>query len=146
MTSLKIAAIAAALLGFAGPAMAANVDVHMMNKGEDGLMVFEPSAIKIAPGDTVTFVPVNKGHDAETIPGLLPDGATPFKGKISQPITVTFDVPGLYGVKCMPHFALGMVALVEVGNDPANIDAIKTAKLPKKARERMDAELEKLGF
>ena len=33
-----------------------------------------------------------------------------------------FDKPGVYGVKCMPHYAMGMVALVVVGkfdNAPA---------------------------
>jgi hypothetical protein len=36
---------------------------------------------------------------------------------------------------------MGMVALVVVGDAPANIEAIKTAKLPKKARERLDADI-----
>jgi hypothetical protein len=42
---------------------------------------------------------------------------------------------------------MGMVALVVVGDAaPANLDAIKTGKLPKKARERLDAEIAKLGL
>jgi hypothetical protein len=34
---------------------------------------------------------------------------------------------------------MGMVALVVVGDQPANLEAIKTAKLPKKALERLEA-------
>ena len=48
--------------------------------------------------------------------------------------------PGLYGVKCKPHFGMGMVALIQVGDDtPANLEPAKAAaaKLPKKATDRM---------
>ena len=53
----------------------------MLNKGKDGAMVFEPAGVKIAAGDTVTFIPTDKGHNAESIKGMIPDGATEFKGK-----------------------------------------------------------------
>lgn len=127
------------------PALGANVEVKMLNKGETGTMVFEPALVEIAPGDTVTFVPADKGHNAETISGMIPEGAEPFKGKISQEISVTFDVPGAYGVKCMPHLALGMVMLVVVGEDPANLEEAKTAKVPKKAQERFAAIFDQLA-
>jgi pseudoazurin len=140
MRTIKIAATAAVLLMFgAAPAMAANFEVKMLNKGEAGAMVFEPALTKVAVGDTVTFVPTDKGHDAQSIADILPDGAEAFKGKIGQEIAVTFTVPGAYGVKCSPHVAMGMVALIVVGDAPANLEDAKTAKLPKKARERMDA-------
>lgn len=38
-------------------------------------MVFEPALVKIAPGDTVKLVSTDKGHNAETIKGILPKGA-----------------------------------------------------------------------
>jgi pseudoazurin len=142
---LAAAAFAAIVLATTAlPALAAEVEVKMLNRGEDGTMVFEPSLIKIAVGDTVKFVPTDKSHNAETIPGMLPGGAEPFKGRISQEISVTFTVPGAYGVKCLPHLAMGMVALVVVGDDPANLEAIKTTKVPPKARERLDADLAEL--
>lgn len=121
------------------PAFAANFEVHMLNKGDAGTMVFEPALTQIAPGDTVTFIPTDKGHNAETILGMLPDSAESFKGKIGQEVVVTFDVPGSYGVKCTPHLAMGMVALVVVGDQPANLEALKAVKLPKKALERFEA-------
>src|SRR5690606_35918682 len=75
------------------PALAADVEVKMLNKGAAGTMVFEPALIAIEPGDTVTFLSVDKGHNAETVKGLIPVGAEPFKSKTSQDITVGFDVP-----------------------------------------------------
>src|SRR5690606_37798069 len=113
----------------------------MLNKGESGAMVFEPAFVKVAPGDTVTFVPTDKGHNAEVIKGMLPDGADAFKGTIGKEIAVTFTVPGAYGIKCMPHYSMGMVALVVVGDEPANLEAVKAVKQPKKAQDRFDAAL-----
>lgn len=139
--ALRLAAAVIALAAGAAtaPALAASFEVKMLNKGTDGTMVFEPALTRVAPGDTVTFVPVDKGHNAETIPGMLPEGAEPFKGKISQEVTVTFTVNGAYGVKCNPHFALGMVALIIVGDEPpANLSAITDTKVPSRARDRLD--------
>lgn len=137
-----VAALAGATLAL--PAAAADFEIQMLNKGADGVMVFEPSALKIAAGDTVTFVPTDKSHNAETLPGLLPEGATAFKGKMNEAIKVTFDTEGAYAIKCAPHFGMGMVALVVVGDNPVNLDAIEAAKMPKKARERMDAGIAKI--
>jgi pseudoazurin len=127
------------------PVAAADHQVKMLNKGELGAMVFEPSLVEIAPGDSVTFVPTDKGHNAESIPGYLPEGAEPFKGKINQEITVQFDMPGAYGVKCQPHFGLGMVALVVVGENPSNLEAGKSVKVPKRAQERFELIYQQLG-
>ncbi len=145
MRTTFITALAASLASaaFAIPAAAADFEVKMLNKGADGAMVFEPSALKVAAGDTVTFVPTDKSHNAETIPDLLPEGATPFKGKMNEAVKVTFDTAGAYVIKCAPHFGMGMVALVVVDDPASNIDAVKAAKLPKKARERIDAGLSK---
>ena len=140
MHPFKIAVTAAALLLVAAaPALAANFDVKMLNKGADGAMVFEPVLTKVAVGDTVTFVPTDKGHNAETIPAILPEGGDTFKGKSGEQVVVTFTVPGAYGVKCAPHFGMGMVALIVVGDAPANLEEAKDAKLPKLAHERMEA-------
>jgi pseudoazurin len=139
MRPLKIATAAAALLLFAAmPAVAANFEVHMLNKGEAGAMVFEPALTKVAVGDTVTFIPTDKGHDAQTLKEILPEGGDTFKGAMGKEVAVTFTTAGVYGVKCAPHFAMGMVALIVVGDAP-DLEQAKTAKLPKKARERIDA-------
>jgi len=141
-------ALAAGLAVFTFPAFGAEIEVKMLNKGTDGqAMVFEPAAIKAAPGDTIRFVPTDKGHDAAAMKGMVPEGAEVFKGKMNQEFTVTLDKEGAYVVKCTPHLGMGMVAVVVVGEDtPANLDAVKTGKLPKKARERVDAALTELGL
>ncbi|WEZ86102.1 pseudoazurin (plasmid) [Rhizobium sp. 32-5/1] len=131
----------AALATITTAASAADFEVHMLNKGKDGIMVFEPSLTKVAKGDTVTFIPTDKSHNAETVKDLLPAGATAFKGKMNEAVKVTFDVEGAYVVKCSPHVGMGMVGLIVVGDPKSNADAIKAAKLPKKARARLDADI-----
>ncbi|TPN51489.1 pseudoazurin [Mesorhizobium sp. B1-1-7] len=133
-------AIAAALAGsaLAGAAQAADHQVQMLNKGDKGVMVFQPDFVKAAPGDTVTFVPTDKGHDAESIKGMIPDGAEPFKGKPGEQITVTFDKEGVYGVRCTPHYGMGMVALIAVGK-PTNLEQAKVVKQPGKAKKVFEA-------
>src|SRR5262245_48182915 len=93
------APLAAGLLALALPAGAAEFEVKMLNKGAEGAMVFEPALVKIEPGDTVRFLPTDKTHNAESIAGMLPDGAGKFAGKINEEITVTFEQPGIYGIK-----------------------------------------------
>jgi pseudoazurin len=139
MKTLKVLAAAALLTMVAAPAMAANFDVQMLNKGEAGTMVFEPALIQVQPGDTVTFLPTDKGHNAETIKDMLPEGAEAFKGTMGKEIVVTFTEAGAYGIKCAPHLGMGMVALVVVGENPANLEAVKEVKVPNKAKERFEA-------
>ena len=62
-----LASLAVGLALIAGAAQAADHEVQMLNKGAKGAMVFEPDLIKAMPGDTVTFVPTDKSHDAESI-------------------------------------------------------------------------------
>ena len=126
---LAAAALAVAIL----PATAADVQVKMLNKGAKGMMVFEPDLVKVQPGDTVTFVATDPGHDAQSVPGMLPEGAQPFEGKIGKDLTVTFTQPGVYGVKCKPHYVMGMVGVVVVGDPSSNLEAAKQAKNPGKA-------------
>ncbi len=121
-------------LALTGVANAAEVEVKMLNKGAEGAMVFEPSLVTIAPGDTVKFVASDKGHNAESVDGMLPEGAKTFVGKINEEMAITFDKPGVYGVKCKPHYAMGMVALIVVGKPGNDADAAKVAH-PGKAKQ-----------
>ena len=139
--SIVPAAVVTVLVVSAAPSMAADHQIQLLNKGADGVMVFEPGFVKIAPGDTVTFVPTDKSHNVETFKGLIPDGAAEFKSKPSEQFQTKFDVPGAYVIKCTPHAGMGMVALIQVGDKPANLDAIKTAKVPNMVRKRLDADL-----
>lgn len=138
-----VAGLFLALLGMllaASPASAREWQVKMLNKGPEGAMVFSPAFLKIAPGDTVKFIATDKGHNAEMIAGMLPAGAQMWRGKINEEIVVKFTVPGLYGYKCLPHYPMGMVGLIQVGN-PVNKPAFAAAaaKLPGLAKPRMAA-------
>jgi pseudoazurin len=130
---IAVAAIFAALT-LAGGAEAADHQIQMLNKGEKGNMVFQPDFVQAAPGDTITFVATDKGHDAESIKGMIPYGAEPFKGKMSEGFTVTLDKEGVYGVKCTPHYGMGMVALIVVGK-PVNLEQAKAVKQVGKAKK-----------
>ncbi|MFC3568871.1 pseudoazurin [Paracoccus sp. TOH] len=137
--------LAAALAFLAVPALAADHQVQMLNKGADGAMVFEPAFVQAEVGDTITFVPTDKSHDVASLPGMLPEGVAEFESKLNEQYVLTVDKPGLYAVKCKPHLPMGMVALIQAGGDASNYDAVAGGKLPKKARQRMDAQLEKVA-
>ena len=96
MLVLKSLVYAVLISTVAGSAMAADHQVLMKNKGADGVMVFEPLLTTVQPGDTVTFVPTDKGHNAETVKGMVPEGAETFKGKINEEVKQTFTAPGAY--------------------------------------------------
>ena len=136
--------LAATVLG-AGIASAADVEIQMLNKGDNGVMVFQPDFVQVQPGDTVHFIAVDKGHDVENVKGMLPDGVEPFKGKMNENFDLTVTAEGVYGIKCTPHYPMGMVALVVVGDPASNLDAAKAAKNPKKAQERFDAAFAQIG-
>ncbi len=135
MRKVAILTVAAASLAVAGIAHAAEVEVKLQNRGSDGVvMVFEPALVKVAPGDTVKFVSTDKGHNAESIKGMLPEGAAPFVGKNGEDIVVKFDQEGIYGVKCLPHYGMGMVAMIVVGT-PSNLDQAKAVPQVGKAKQ-----------
>ncbi|MCI0911310.1 MULTISPECIES: pseudoazurin [Pseudomonas] len=132
------------LLASAVLPLAALADVHevkMLNRGAAGSMIYEPDHLRIAPGDTVRFVPTQSGHNAASLPGLLPEGAVAFKSKLNQPFEQTFTVPGVYGIQCIPHLAMGMVMLIQVGD--ARLTELPAA-LPARARTRLAAQLQQL--
>jgi pseudoazurin len=135
-------ALAAALALVGGAAMAETIEVQMLNSGEQGVMVFEPSYIQAQPGDVIHFVPTDAGHNAQTIEGLLPEGAEPFEGELGQEVSVTVTEEGLYGVECKPHAGMGMVALIQVGA-ATNQEAFTAAVdgLRGKAKERLTEDL-----
>lgn len=146
---MKRTLIAAALMGgmfaaaAATDATAADYQVKMLNRGAEGMMVFEPAYLEVSPGDTVTFGPGDKGHNAQSIKGMTPDGAEPFAGKMNKPVTVTFTKEGVYGYKCKPHYGMGMVGVVVVGDAAANLKAMHEVKNPGRAGKRMATLLQK---
>ena len=129
----------ATLMGSA--AFAETIEVQMLNQGTDGeRMVFEPAFVQAVPGDIIRFIPTDRGHNAEINGDMLPEGAESFAGRINEEIEVTLDVEGVYGVICKPHFAMGMVMTIAVG-DVAVPDDYLEGRIPRKAKERFEAQL-----
>jgi len=126
---------AAAMLALTSLAAAAEIEIKMLNRESGGgMMVFDPAPTKIEPGDTIKFVATDKGHNAETIKGMLPEGAASFVGKNGEDVTVKFDQGGVHGVKCLPHYGMGMVALIGVCT-PANLEQAKAVPQVGKAKQ-----------
>lgn len=139
-TSLPLALAAALLL--CGGASAATIEVQLLNKGTQGGMVFEPAFVQAQVGDTVVFKATDKGHNAASIEGMLPDGVEAFEGDMGKDYSLTVTAEGLYGVECSPHAMMGMVGLIQVGA-PANLEAATAAAdaLRGKAKARMAEDL-----
>lgn len=134
--------IGAAIAAFAmvcisvAPVSAADHTVEMLNDGGDGqYMVFKPEVLKVEVGDTVTFKPTDPGHNAQTMTEIWPEGAEEFKGEIGQEVSYKVEKPGVYGVKCLPHYMMGMMMLIVAG-DPENADQVESFEPPQMAAER----------
>lgn len=125
----------------AGTGYAETYEINMLNKGEAGIMVFEPGFLKIAVGDTVKFIAKDKGHNAEAIPEMIPEGVEVFKGKINEEIDITFDTEGLYAVRCSPHYAMGMVMSIAVGDNVVVPETFFKGRVPPKAKARLEDQL-----
>jgi len=136
MKNLSIVALTAVLLIAGGPAFGAEVEIKMLGKGAKATMAFDPAFVQVEPGDTINFVPTDKGHNAETIKGMIPAGAQKFKSKINKEFSVTLTESGVYGIRCTPHYGLGMVGLIVVGT-PENVEeaGAVSVKVPPKAKK-----------
>ncbi|WP_304074712.1 hypothetical protein [Maricaulis maris] len=82
MEKVACAAVLVGVVGLTGASAtwAEDYEVEMLNRGAEGARVFEPAFIELQPDDTVTFLPTNPSHNAETISSMLPEGAEPFRG------------------------------------------------------------------
>jgi len=118
-------------------ATAARAEVHevkMLNRNATGGMAYEPDYLRVQPGDRIKFIATHATHNAASIPEMLPTGAKPFKGRINEEIEIVLDTPGTYGIQCIPHYTMGMVMLVQVGEAPA--EATLPDGLPARAKQR----------
>ena len=134
-SKLTIATLAALMLTSA--AFAETFEVKLLNKGSDGAMVFEPAFVKAVVGDTINFVASDKGHNVESIEGMLPEGIEAFKSAMGDDFTLTLTAEGIYGIKCTPHVSMGMVGLIQVGA-PVNLDAALAVVHKGKAKTRFE--------
>ena len=84
--------------------------------------------IHINVGDSVEWLPTNKGHNVEFImtPTMV---SLPEKSKMNEPYSMIFQEAGIYVYGCTPHLNTGMLGLIVVGNDFHNIEDINEIKL-----------------
>jgi pseudoazurin len=129
---------------FVVPAFAEDTTIEMLNKRDDGAkMVYSEDIARIDVGDTITWVPTSKGHNVEFVAG--PEGwDIPKKSKNNKEVAITFDTPGIYMYQCTPHKSMGMIALVVVGEDTSNKDAIAKAKAMGKSKKKLKELLSEL--
>ncbi len=121
MKMLKMKVFSLCLLLCAGMVSAKDHTVKLLTQGSDGkMMVFEPIFIKIAAGDTINFIPSDPSHNAESF--SVPSPKSSFKTPYGKATKITFSEEGVVLVKCLPHFALGMIGVVQIGD---NVDSTK---------------------
>jgi pseudoazurin len=135
------------LLAMATSAFAESATVEMWNKDPDDKkrkMVFSEEIVVVEPGESVTWLATDKGHNVQMIDG--PDGVDlPKKSKLSKDVTLTFDEPGVYVYVCTPHASMGMIGIVVVGElTQEGIDAVRDAKVKGKSKKKFKTLLAEL--
>lgn len=105
-------------------------EIQMLNRDPENAgetMVFEPDLLLVQPGDTVRFVPTDPSHQSSSVEGMVPDGVDGWEGQMNQPVEFVVSEPGVYGARCVPHYAAGMVALI-VAEGEGMTDNVEQAK------------------
>ena len=136
------------VLALATPALAEDMTIDMLNKRDDGAkMVYSEDIARIDVGDTITWLPTDKGHNVEFLAGPM-NWEAPKKSKLSKEYSYTFDEPGIYLYQCTPHKSMGMIALVVVGESALvgthNMHMIHDAKVRGKSKKKLKELLEDL--
>lgn len=131
MKLLRNAAIFALIGGTPFATAAEEFRVLKLNTAPDSAEhtnVFSPDILHVDVGDTVTFIPTDDGHNTASKRGMIPDGAEPWNSPMGEEFSVTLTVPGIYGYVCLPHYEMGMVGLIVVGGDMANLEDAKDVR------------------
>ena len=117
------------------PLMAATFEVEMLNRLGKESMVYSKNIVMVEPGDTVKWLSASKGHNVQFL--TVPDGVDSFKSKLSVDTEYTFIIPGIYLYQCTPHKSMGMIAVVVVGGDKGNLNAISSSRVGGKSKKRL---------
>ena len=121
--------------------------IEMRNANPDNpteANVFTPPILQIDVGDSVLFKVIDRGHNSATKRGMIPDGAEPWNGGMDEEIEITFAVEGTYGYICLPHYQMGMVGLVLVGDYTVNLEDAKKVRQRGAAAKAFKVLFEKL--
>ena len=134
---------AALIVVSAAAAFAETIEIQMLNvNGAGDKMVFSQELIRAEVGDVIKFIPTDKSHNAQSVKNALPDGQKKFKGKMNKEVEYLVTEAGLTAVVCQPHQAMGMVALIVVGNDVSNAQGILDARVRGKGKIKIAALVE----
>lgn len=131
------------LIGSSVAALADTIEVEMLTTNDAGdRMVFSQELVRAEVGDVIRFLPTDRSHNAQSVKGALPDGQKSFKGKQNKEVEYLVTETGITAVVCAPHQAMGMVALIVVGNDLTNAQQILDARLRGKGKDKIKALIE----
>ena len=107
-----------------------NAETTQIEFTENDTYSLEVAQINV--GDTIEWLPKNKGHNVEFLAG--PDmNDLPPKSKLNSLHSVIFELPGVYLYQCTPHGNMGMLGLVVVENDFHNLQNLYEIKLSRVA-------------
>ena len=120
---------------FANQLNAATYEVEMLNRLDKESMVYSKSVVNIQSGDTVKWIATTKGHNVQFL--TVPEGVGAFRSKLNVDTEYTFTVPGIYLYQCTPHKNMGMIAVVVVGGNKDNLDAITSSRVAGKSKQRL---------
>ncbi|MEL6643814.1 MAG: pseudoazurin [Pseudomonadota bacterium] len=112
------------------------LNAHPEDRGER--MVFYPDIVRANPGDTIRFVPTERGHNVAADAEMIPDGVEPWRSGMNEEFEITLDVEGAYGVYCTPHKTAGMVGLIIVGDNPPNFEQARQVRQRGRAKNRYE--------
>ena len=124
------------------------IEIKMLTRDPDdpaGLQVFKPRLVTAQVGDTIKFVPTDPAHNSTSIEGMVPDGVEGWDGPLNTELSYVIPKPGVYGFKCLPHYAAGMIGLIVVdGGD--NVEAAKGLSHPGLAGREFSELFEEAGL
>jgi plastocyanin len=112
-------------------------------------LYFDPVALYVEPGETVSFELVSGAHSATAYdpanPNALnrrvPEGAPAWNtgtfGDVGEFRNVTFETVGTHDYYCIPHKMVGMVGRIVVGSPGGPAEASENPDLPLPDAERI---------
>ena len=59
---------------------------------------------------------------------MTPEGVESWNSSIDERFEITFSVDGTYGYVCMPHYSMGMVGVVLVGDYTTNLEDARAVR------------------
>ena len=135
--------LAVTAIFFTNTLSAATFEVEMLNRLGKESMVYSQSVVNIQSGDTVKWLATTKGHNVQFL--SVPEGVGAFRSKLNVDTEYTFTVPGIYLYQCTPHKNMGMIAVVIVDGNKDNLNAITSARVAGKSKQRLAKIIETLS-